>query len=430
MPGSDRIVDRVATVILGGGRGTRLFPLTQDRAKPAINFGAKYRLIDIPISNSINSGIRKIFVLTQFLSAGLHRHITRTYRLDNFSDGFVEILAAEQTHTKMEWFQGTADAVRRSLRYLLRAPVQHYLILAGDQLYRFDFRSMLASHLYHDADVTLAATLIPRADVPRMGILRCDPEGRVIEAVEKPEDPEVIGALEAPLDACARFTDEDPGDRRHIGSMGIYIFRRRALISLLEESVSQSFAAEIIPSAIESLRVFSHPFDGYWVDVGTIRSYYDANLELTDPAPRLNLYQGESPIFTRHRSLPASKIVDCHVERAIVGEGSIVEGATLSRALIGLRSVVGRGSVIRNSILLGNDHMEGELDSSGSRPEIGENVTIENAIIDKNVSIGNNVRIASHQGVPDQDHELYHVRDGLVIVLQGVKLPEGMVIEP
>ncbi len=429
MDNTERIVGRVATLILGGGRGTRLFPLTRDRAKPAISFGGKYRLIDIPISNSINSGIRKIFVLTQFLSAGLHRHITRTYRLDNFSDGFVEILAAEQSHTHLEWFQGTADAVRQNLRYLLRGSVENFLILAGDQFYRMDFRSMLASHIYNDADVTIAATLVPQEDVPRMGILRCEQDGKVLEAVEKPEAPDVIERLRTVDKTRARFIGDHEG-KEHIGSMGIFIFKREALVSLLEDHSVQSLAAELIPQAIKKYRVYSYPFGGYWVDVGTIRSFFEANLELTDPSPRFNLYQWQNPVFSRHRSLPAAKIMGGNLVQAIVGEGSIVEGASLSRVIVGLRSVINSGTTISNAIVLGNDHMYGEEGRMEAIPGIGPDAHIENAIIDKNVSIGAGSRISGGtSGTPDRDDELYNVRDGLVVIPQGVSIPPGSVIE-
>lgn len=416
--------DKVETVILGGGQGSRLFPLTLERSKPAINFGGKYRLIDIPISNSINSGIRKIFVLTQYLSAGLHRHITRTYRLDNFSDGFVEILAAEQTLTQIEWFQGTADAVRRNLRYLMRNPVDHILILAGDQMYRMDFRELLATHIKNDADITLGATMIPEQDVPRMGILKPDVEGRIHEVVEKPDSPEEIERMASEGDVLDRFRSNYVTSR-HIGSMGIYVFKREALLELLEDTSMQSFAREIVPHAVPNRRVFAHPFEGYWVDVGTIRSYYDANLELTDPAPRLNLYKGSTPIFSRHRSLPAAKLMGCKVDQAIIGEGSILDGATLNRAIVGLRSAILTGTTIRNSIILGNDFMDEELDQGIYRSEIGPHATIENAIIDKNVTVGEGTRVIGSDEMADCNEENYYVRDGLVVIPQGAKILPG-----
>ncbi|NNE08038.1 MAG: glucose-1-phosphate adenylyltransferase [Gemmatimonadetes bacterium] len=416
--------DKVETVILGGGQGTRLFPLTLERSKPAISFGGKYRLIDIPISNSINSGIRKIFVLTQYLSAGLHRHITRTYRLDNFSDGFVEILAAEQTLTQIEWFQGTADAVRRNLRYLLRNPVDHILILAGDQMYRMDFRELLATHIRNNADITLGATMIPDHDVPRMGILKPDVHGRIHEVVEKPESPEEIERMASEGDVLDRFRSNYVTSR-HIGSMGIYVFKREALLELLDDASMQSFAHEIVPWAVPRYRVFAHPFEGYWVDVGTISSYFEANLELTDPSPRLNLYQGSTPIFSRHRSLPAAKLMKCNVDQAIIGEGSILDGATLNRAIIGLRSAICAGTTIKNSIILGNDFMDEELDQGIYRSEIGPHATIENAIIDKNVTVGEGARLIGSSEMADCNEESYYVRDGLIVIPQGTEIPPG-----
>lgn len=416
---------RVAAVILGGGRGTRLLPLTERRAKPAVSFGGKYRLIDIPISNSINSDIRKIFVLTQFLSAGLHSHINRTYRMDGFSDGFVEILAAEQTPTRRTWFQGTADAVRHGLRYLRRTPVEHILILSGDQLYRMDFRNLLDTHLEAGADVTLAATLVAEAEVPRMGILRVDGEGNVIEHVEKPHDPDVIDSLRAPGALRDRLGDGDP-DRAHLGSMGIFLFRRSTLIELLEEDEKRKdLSREVIPAAIGRHRVVFHPYSGYWEDVGTLQSFFEANLDLTGPEPKFNLYDAVNPIFSRTRFLPAAKVQDTSLDRALVAEGSIIEGARISRVVIGLRSVIRRGCDIRDSILIGNDSYEIEDDGPRRRPEIGPNTVIEGAVIDKNVIIGEGCEIRGCPGAPDRDGPGFAMRDGIAVIPEGAVLPPG-----
>jgi glucose-1-phosphate adenylyltransferase len=418
---------RVVAVILGGGRGTRLFPLTERRAKPAVSFGGKYRLIDIPISNSINSGIRRIFVLTQFLSAGLHSHITRTYRMDQFSDGFVEILAAEQTPTRKSWFQGTADAVRHGLRYFARAPHDHVLILSGDQLYRMDFGEMLATHLDAAADVTLAATLIGEPDVPRMGILRIDESGRVVGFMEKPSEPSVQEGLAVP-DSVRGLLAARPGGRRHVASMGIFLFRREALAELLADGKRQDFPREVIPAAFERYKVVFHPFDGYWEDVGTIRTFFDANLDLAGPVPKFDLYDPVSPLFSRHRNLPAPKIQNTTLDQALVAEGAIIEGASLSRVVVGLRSIIRSGTTIRSAVLIGNDYYEAAEEGVLRRPEIGRNVSIEGAVIDKNVVVGDGCVIRDKTGTPDADGKLYTIRDGIVVIRDGTTLPPGTIV--
>ncbi|MFH1682095.1 MAG: sugar phosphate nucleotidyltransferase [Candidatus Eisenbacteria bacterium] len=427
MQRSASVLQRVVTVILGGGRGTRLFPLTERRAKPAVSFGGKYRLIDIPISNTINSGIRKIFVLTQFLSAGLHSHITRTYRMDGFSQGFVEILAAEQTPTQKAWFQGTADAVRHGLRYSERTPHDHVLILSGDQLYRMDFGDMLDTHLRSDADLTLAATLIREEDVPRMGILRIDAGGRVAGFVEKPESREMRDALVVPESVRGRLA-ASPGEKRHFASMGIFLFRRQALCQLLSDGKRQDLPREVIPAAFERYKVVFHPFDGYWEDVGTLRSFFEANLDLAGPMPKFDLYDPLHPFFSRYRNLPAPKIQNTRLDQALVAEGAIIEGADLSRVVVGLRSVIRPGATIRNSVLIGNDYYEGEENGEPRRPEIGRDTLIEGAVIDKNVVIGDGCAIRDKTGAPDMDHPLYTIRDGIVVIRDGKVLPPGTAI--
>ena len=417
----------VAAVILGGGRGTRLFPLTEERAKPAISFGGKYRLIDIPISNSINSGIRKIFVLTQFLSAGLGSHISRTYRMDGFSDGFVEILAAEQTPTNKDWYQGTADAVRQSMRYLLRLPLEHVLILSGDQLYRMDFRDILETHVENEADVTLAATLVPEEDVPRMGILKTDERGRVLDHVEKPSSPEEVERLAAPTVVREAFAAPAEG-RRHLGSMGIYVFRKEALVDLLQDPSKQDFGREVLPSAFGRSRVVFHPFNGYWVDVGTFRSYFEANLDLASPMPAFDLYDPVNPLFSRPRYLPAAKAQGSRLDQCLIAEGSIIERADLSRVVVGLRSVIRPGAVIRGSVLMGNDYYAGEGNDGAEHPEIGRDTFIENTVIDKNVRIGDGCRITDKSGSPDFDGEFHYVREGIVVIPYGQVVPPGTVI--
>lgn len=417
-------------VILGGGRGTRLAPLTLARCKPAINLAGKFRLIDIPVSNCINSRVLKIFVVTQFLSAGLHRHIFQTYRFDRFTDGFVEILAAEQTPTNMTWFQGTADAIRQSLRYIVEWNIKYVLILSGDQLYSMDYGEMLEYHVNSAADVTVSTLPVPQTEVYRMGIMQIDEAGRIVNFVEKPSDPKVQEGLATEEIFLRRF-NVDPRGRRHLGSMGIYIFDREVLVELLTEGRYTDFGREVIPAAVKSHKVCAYVFDGFWEDVGNIESYYRVNLSLTDPVPPFNFYDENWPIFTHPRSLPGVKVVGGTTERAILCEGSIIDRAHIQRAIIGVRSVIRSGTRIKDSLLLGADYYDTPGAVEGHRREqshlpigIGHDCEIEGAIIDKNVRIGNGVKIRPRYGQPDHEGDGFFVRGGIVIV------PRGAVIEP
>jgi len=414
----------VVGIILGGGRGTRLYPLTKARAKPAVPIAGKYRLIDISISNCINSGITRIFVLTQFMTASLHRHVYQTYKFDVFSDGFVELLPAEQTLTSDAWYQGTADAVRRQLHRILPHKSKDALILAGDHLYRMDYGEFVAHHRQCRADVTIAVLPVSAQDAPRYGILQTDAEGRIVAFAEKPRDPEVLEGL------VSRPGTEKP----FLASMGIYVFRLDVLARLLEEVSGDDFGNHIIPAAVQTVRVYAFPFDGYWEDIGTIRSFYEANLALTQPDPPFDFYDPRRPIYTRSRFLPASRIDGCRLERTVVADGCRLYDADLEECVIGLRSIIRPGSRLRQVVMMGADFYEDEDQRAENRrlgrPHlgIGRNVSIERAIIDKNARIGDSVIIRSHQGEPDRDEELYVIRDGIVVIPEDTTIPEGMVI--
>jgi len=414
----------VLAVVLGGGRGGRLYPLTKLRAKPAVPIGGKYRLIDIPISNCINSGITHIFVLTQFLSASLHRHVFGTYKFDVFSGGFVEILPAEQTLTSTDWYQGTADAVRQQVhRFLSREP-EDVLILAGDHLYRMDYSQFISFHRESRADVTVAVLPVSAADALRYGILQTNDEGRIVAFREKPEGAEALEGLES------RHGDERP----YLASMGVYVFRMDVLVRLLEGSSGDDFGRHIIPAAIESVRVYAFPFDGYWEDIGTISAFYEANLALTRPDPLFDFYDPHRPIYTRSRFLPPSRIDGCRMERAVVAEGCWLYDSDIEECIIGLRSVVRPEARLRQVVMMGADFYEDDDEKTENRrlgrPHvgIGPGAHIERAIIDKNARIGQGVIIRSHEGEPDHEEEYYAIRDGIAVIPKNAVVPEGTAI--
>ncbi|MBC7252142.1 MAG: glucose-1-phosphate adenylyltransferase [Anaerolineae bacterium] len=414
----------VLAVVLGGGRGTRLYPLTKLRAKPAVPLAGKYRLIDIPISNCINSGFARIFVLTQFLSASLHRHVYQTYKFDIFSGGFVEILPAEQTLTSMDWYQGTADAVRRQVHRFLSRGAEDVLILAGDHLYRMDYGEFVHFHRESRADVTISVFPVSAADAPRYGILQTNEEGRIVAFREKPQTPEELEGLES------RYKD----DRPYLASMGIYVFRMDVLTRLLEECSGDDFGKHVIPAAIESTRVYAFPFEGYWEDIGTIASFYEANLSLTRPHPPFDFYDPHRPIYTRSRFLPPSRIDECQLKQAVVAEGCRLYEASLEECIIGLRSVVRPGARLRQVVMMGADFYEDEDERAENRrlgrPHvgIGKDALIERAIIDKNARIGQGVIIRSHEGEPDSEGENYVIRDGIVVIPKNAIIPDGATI--
>jgi len=422
----------VLSVIMGGGQGTRLFPLTKERAKPAVPLAGKYRLVDIPISNCINSGLRRIYLLTQFNSASLHRHISQSYKFDHFSGGFVEILAAEQTYTDNSWYQGTADAVRKNMIHFMNHDWDYLLILSGDQLYRMDFRQIINLHAEAEADISISTIPVPRREVPALGILQIDAERRITRFVEKTSDPAVQDTLKLPVEWYPRLGIKGDGEL-FLASMGIYVFSRNVIQKLLDNTLTD-FGKHIIPKAIEEMRVFSSVFQGYWEDIGTIRSFFEANLDVTSELPRFNFFDMAAPIFSRPRFLPGSKINGAQIDHAVISDGCILTHAVITHTIVGLRSIVSAGTILNRTILLGSDYYESyesivENEKAG-RPRIGigTNCRIENTIVDKNARIGNNV-VISPAGKPENvDHPNYYIRDGIVIVPKNGIIPHGMVI--
>ncbi len=421
-------MEKIVTAILGGGQGSRLWPLTRDRAKPAVPVGGKFRLIDIPISNSLHAGIDRIFVITQFNSASLHRHISQTYRFSAFSNGYVNILAAEQTLENRDWFQGTADAVRQTLPRLLEEKPNAVLILSGDQLYLMDIRKFVRTHRDRGADLTIAVKLVTREEASGFGILRLDATGRIVEFVEKPKEAAQLDAIE--LDEQTREVLGAPaGSGSFLASMGIYIFRPEVLSELLVGTDTVDFGREVIPQALSQYRVMAFPHDGYWADIGTIPSFHQANLDLTLPLPPLNLYDPELRIFTHPRFLPGTKVNECSVRYSILSEGSILSGSHIADSIIGVRSVVRSGSVIERSIVMGANTWETLPDGSDLIPiGIGQDCTVRNAIIDFNARIGDGCKLINPDGLIDADGENYSIREGIIIVHKNAVIPPGTTI--
>ena len=425
-------VSKVLCVIMGGGQGTRLFPLTKERAKPAVPLAGKYRLVDIPISNCINSGFRRIYILTQFNSTSLHGHISRTYKFDQFSSGFVEILAAQQTFTNTSWYEGTADAVRKNLVHFLNHDFDYLIILSGDQLYRMDFRKVIAEHIENEADITIATLPVGRKEASSLGILQIADDRRITRFVEKPKEESVLQTLKIPAGLQSNLGIVGGGES-YLASMGIYVFNRRLISELLDNPLSD-FGKHIIPHAIKSHRVFSYIFQGYWEDIGTIRSFFEANLDLVNELPRFNFFDMEAPVFSRPRFLPGSKINGAQIDHALVTDGCIINHAKIRNTIVGLRTTVGEGTELYRVIVLGGDYYESaesviKHEQEGlPRIGIGTHCNIENAIIDKNARIGNHVTI-SPAGKPENvDHALYFIRDGIVIIPKNGIIPHGMVI--
>ncbi|NQT36836.1 MAG: glucose-1-phosphate adenylyltransferase [Planctomycetes bacterium] len=416
----------LVTLVLGGGRGTRLYPLTKYRSKPAVPLAGKYRLIDIPLSNCIHSGLNRIYVLTQFNSVSLHRHIRSTYNFDPFDRGFVEILAAQQTLASTDWYQGTADAVRQNLRYLQQPGIEHVLILSGDQLYRMDFREMIATHRESKADVTIAAVPVAREAASELGIMRLDDSGRVVGFLEKPKtDKELSHVRTDPAWIDARGIESRGRDC--LASMGIYLFNRDTLVDVLDKTPYTDFGREIFPASIRARHVQVHLSDGYWEDIGTIRSFFEANLQMTAAEPPFSLISDDGPIYSRARFLPPSRLDGATVRGSLMADGCLIDrGVTIENSVIGLRCVIGRDVVIRNSVLMGNDFYESPEDRNGHAPiGIGAGSHIEDAIIDKNCRIGLGARIVNRQGV-DTTEETSHgmIRDGIVVVPKGATIPD------
>ena len=419
------VTDRTLAIIMGGGAGTRLFPLTGERSKPAVPLAGKYRLVDIPISNCINSSLRRIYVLTQFNSTSLHRHIAAAYRFDQYSRSFVEILAAQQTPTDASWYQGTADAVRQNMRDFTQFPYDYYVILSGDQLYRMDYREMLHQHIESKAELTIATIPVVRQAATSFGIMHTDSERKIIRFEEKPKEPALLDELKIPppiLESLGIAQETE----LYQASMGIYIFNRETLIQALSGN-EVDFGKHVIPKMIEKSRVMAYIFQGYWEDIGTISSFFECNLNLTNTVPEFNFFDTSAPIYTHARFLPASKINGASISRAIISDGCVITDAQIERAVIGVRSYIGSGSTIRNSIVMGSDFYEVEMAQRSGDPGlgIGRNCVIERAIIDKNARIGDGA-VLTPVGKPENaDGPNWYIRDGIVIIPKNAVIPPG-----
>ena len=419
----------LTAVILGGGRGTRLDPLTRLRAKPAVPIGGKFRLIDIPISNCLHSNVRNIFVLTQFNTESLHRHIHNTYRFDTFSKGYVRILAAQQTSDSHDWYQGTADAVRKNLRYIKQAD-DHIIILSGDHLYRMDYRKFFKYHLEQDADISIAVKPIYEHEASEFGILKTDNQSRITEFYEKPTDPQVLEQYKIDPKLFSRFNLEAKG-RTHVASMGIYIFKKEVLFELLEQSKAEDFGREIIPNSLGKKKLSAYFFDGYWQDIGTMRSFFEAHFELTKPVPQFNFYDESYPFFTNPRFLPPSKIYNCQINQSIVAEGSILLGSIIENSVIGIRSYIDEGTFVQRSIIMGNSWYESVIERNARKENaspnlgIGHSCIIRNAIVDLDARIGNNVQLVNKENKETEDGDNYAIRDGIIIIPKGAVIADN-----
>ena len=417
---------RTLSIIMGGGAGTRLFPLTKDRAKPAVPIGGKYRLVDIPISNCLNSGIRSIYVLTQFNSTSLHRHINASYKFDNFSPSIVEILAAQQTPEGSTWYQGTADAVRQNLRTFLEEDHEYFIILSGDQLYRMDYREIIQEHIVAGADLTIACIPVNREAATAFGIMETDEARKITRFVEKPTDPKILAQLQMKPELLRELGEPDHQEL-YLASMGIYVFNRQVLEECLNNDLPD-FGKNIIPSIIGLHNVQAYIHRGYWEDIGTIRSFFDANLNLCDPRPQYNFYSPGAPIYTQSRFLPASVVEETVVNRAMISDGCQIRSAQLDRCVIGIRSIINAGSKLRNTIVMGADYYES--DKGGTPADsipigIGKNCLIEDAIIDKNARIGDGVVITPHDTDENSEGPGYYIRDGIVVIPKNGVIPAG-----
>jgi glucose-1-phosphate adenylyltransferase len=415
----------VLTLILGGGRGTRLFPLTHMRSKPAVPLGGKYRLIDIPISNCLHAGLKRMFVLTQFNSASLNRHVAQTYHLDMFSDGFVEVLAAEQTPESSDWFQGTADAVRRAVRHFAGYEADHYLILAGDHLYRMDFCELIDSHIESRADITIAAQPVGVEDATQMGIFLFDYEGQITGFEEKPNLARLqeMGSSTPRGSTAGGTTAEKP----FVASMGIYVFTREVLLEILQQP-GIDFGKEIIPKALGTHRVRPYVFRGYWADVGTIEAFYDANIQLTQRGAPFNFFHPRRPIYTHPRFLPGTRAHECTLDASIVAEGCYLDACTVRDSVVGIRTHISPGTTVTRSVLLGADFYEEETAANQIPLGIGRDVVLDRVIVDKNARIGDGVRLVNARGVQEEDGDGYYIRGGIIIVPKGGRIESGTTV--
>jgi glucose-1-phosphate adenylyltransferase len=421
--------NEVLAIILGGGQGTRLFPLTQLRSKPAVPIAGQYRLIDIPISNCLHADIRRIFVLTQFNSASLNRHINQTYRMDLFGQGFVEILAAEQTPDNPNWYQGTADAVRQAARHFARHDADYYLILAGDHLYRMDYNEMVDAHIDRRADITIAAQPVTKEDAPAMGIFRFDRSGRIVAFEEKPK-PDRLAEIGQSIPQGATLSGHTPG-KPFVASMGVYVFSRDVLLDVLTSGADKDFGREVIPAALDRYSVSAYLFRGFWADVGTVASFYDANIMLTRPDTPFKFYEANRPVYTHPRFLPGSRLGDCSVREAIITDGCSLDRCAIEQSIVGIRTYVGRGATIRRSVLLGADYFEDQarLPRNGyPQLGIGADAVLDRVIVDKNARIGEGARLVNEKGIDHADGDGYFIRNGIIVVPKDGMIRPGTVV--
>jgi glucose-1-phosphate adenylyltransferase len=421
----------VVTAILAGGPGKRLYPLTKKRSKPAVPIAGRFRLIDIPISNCVHSGMRKIFILTQFMSESLHTHIFLTYRFDNFSKDFVTILSAQQTLEGPEWYQGTADSIRQNLRFLKDWDL--ILILSGDHLYRMDYNKLIDFHLQKKADISISVYPVHHDQAPQFGVMKVNKESQIVDFREKPKEPEELDKMKVPEEVFQQF-QLDAAGRTHLASMGVYLFNWEVLKELLENTDFEDFGNDVIPFAIKRKKAYGYFFNGYWQDIGTIRSFFEANIALTEPLPKFNFYDEKRPIFSHARFLPGSKIISSEVNNSILCEGSIINHSRINHSIIGIRSRTGENSVIERSIVMGADFFETleeiSQDNKTGIPHIGigSNCEIREAIIDKNARIGKGVKLINARGISDETSENYVIQDGIIVIPKNTIIPDGTVI--
>jgi glucose-1-phosphate adenylyltransferase len=425
-------LSKVITIILAGGQGSRLYPLTKKRSKPAVPIAGRFRLIDFPISNCIHSGLRRIFLLTQFSSESLHRHIFLTFRFDSFSKDFITILSASQTLESPNWYQGTADAVRQNLRFL-RTEGEMVLILSGDHLYQMDYRKFIDFHLDKNADISISVYPIHSEMAPEFGVMKVEENGKISEFHEKPKEPSLLDSTKVDEKVFKQF-HLDAAGRTHLASMGIYLFNWEVLKDLLSNTSYEDFGREVIPAALNKYNVYAYFFDGYWKDIGTIRSFFEAHLDLLQPLPQFNLYDEDRMIFSHARFLPGSKIMFSEVQNSILCEGSIIEHARINQSIIGIRSRIGENSVIERAVIMGADFFESVEEIARNKAEgipnvgIGKKCEVRNAIIDKNVRIGSNVKLINSRNINKEDTEGYVIENGIIVIPKNAIIPDGTVI--
>lgn len=422
---------RVACVILAGGQGTRLHPLTLNRCKPAVSFGGRYRLIDIPISNSLNSNMKNIFVISQYFSSGLNQHIQETYHLDHFQGGTLHLISPEERPTGKIWYKGTADAVRKNLEHLMQLPIDYFLILSGDQLYNMDLEAMVAFAHKKDADLTIATLPVGLSEAPRLGLLNVNEDSDIIDFYEKPKDPEIIAKFELSPSFIVKQKIQNVSSPCFLASMGIYVFKKDVLISLLNEDQREDFGQHLIPTLIKRGKSAAFLYQGYWEDIGTISSYYEANLSLTTNTLGLNLYNEILPIYAHNHFLPGARINNAQISDSVICDGAIIEAKEIKHSIVGIRGVIKKGTVIHDSIILGNNYYsptEGQEEDKSNHFQIGENCIIKKTIIDENVIIGNNVTLTNEKQLKKYEGDGIFIREGIIVVTSGTTIPDNFVL--